>query len=123
MWSAWLPINVENKIRFVHGLRSWDVEKMNELIHVLIHENDKCPSCNSPRIVGLMAIPDDGEGVRAALCCECDPKVSSWIASISSHPRCNHFVIVEDTAVKTLTDLCEAIGVEPDIRFSNYRGD
>jgi len=74
-------------------------------------------------MVGLMAIPNDGEGIKAAVACDCDPQVSGWIAFISNHPRCQHYVILEDTAVKTITDICEAIGRVPDVRVSNYRND
>ena len=102
---------------------TWGAGTINELIHVLVHENDKCPTCESPRIVGLMAIPHDGEGIRAAVSCDCDPQVSGWISFISNHPRCQHYVILEDTAVKTITDICEAVGRVPDVRVSNYRND
>lgn len=84
---------------------------MTNLVHVLIFENDKCEGCGNSKAIGIHGYDNKLDVVMA---CDCDPHCASLVARLSDMPNCQHFMIVEDSAAKTIADMLLVLP-EPDL--------
>ena len=85
------------------------------IAQVLIFEDDVCTGCDSPKVSGSQGGQD--KGLRVAVACDCDLELAGWIKSISNLEVCDVVICLNQNAMQTVEMLCDAIGVEPDVRI------